>query len=86
VDRSQLLEIVREAVALRAGTEAGQLHEGTAFADLGLDSLALVELTADVEEAAGGRLLEVHALYATTNVGGYVDLLAAALSGRPAPA
>lgn len=81
----ELLEVVREAVARRSGVVPEQVDESTVFAEVGLDSLALVELTTDVEEAAGGRLLEVHALYATVDVGGYVDVLAAALTARPAP-
>jgi acyl carrier protein len=80
VDPAQVLDVVREATARLAGVEPDAVTGTSAFAaDLGLDSLARVELTADVEEALGGRLLEARPLYAAETVGEYAAAVEAVL-------
>jgi acyl carrier protein len=81
VEREAVLQAVREAAAARAGVDVAQVHEGTSFdADLQLDSLSLVELTADVEEAVGGRLLELAELGGVGTVGAFADVVAGAVT------
>lgn len=50
---------VREVVAARVDVAAEALDpDADLVADLGADSLALVEIAADLEDAFGGRLIE----------------------------
>lgn len=92
MERSEVLDVVRELAVRRLAVAADDVREDAGFAtDLQADSLAVVELAVDLEEALDLPLLEDDAVWTAVGTGGsvgaLVDVLHARLLGRaPVPA
>jgi acyl carrier protein len=85
VDREQVFGVLRDAIARVLEIDPGSVHQQTSFdADLGADSLALVEVVEIVEEtlapyAAGPFHIDDDDLENLTTVGAAVDYAVARL-------
>lgn len=78
MERSQLVQVLRDRATALLGVEAEQVTGQTAFVvDLAVDSLWLVELMVDLEEALGVPLIE-RDLTGVVTVDDLVDVVLAA--------
>ena len=79
--RDEVLQVLRDKAADRFEVLPEQIGEDSSLADdLNADSLSLVELALDLEEALGIELSEQD-LSGVTTVGGVVDALVAKQQG-----
>ncbi len=77
MERDEVLQVLRDRVADRFELQGDQVGEDSSFADdLQVDSLSLVELALDLEEALGVELCEQD-LTGVTTVGVFVDAILA---------
>lgn len=81
MERDEVLQVLRDKTADRFEVAPEQVGEDSSFAnDLQADSLSLVELTLDLEEAFGVDLCE-RDLTGVTTVGGFIDVIVAKQRG-----
>ncbi len=82
LDRGEVLQRIREHLAAELEVDPAAVVEGTRFReDLEADSLDLVELTVELEDAYGIRIPDDQAARILT-VGQAADFVSAALEGR----
>jgi acyl carrier protein len=77
VERSEVLQVLQEKAAVVLGVD--DLAESDSFEGRGVDSLAVVELVMDLEDAYGVELAE-HEVAGAATVGDLVDLIRAKAS------
>lgn len=81
MERDEVLQVLRDKATDRFEVAPEQIGEDSSFADdLQVDSLSLVELTLDLEEAFGVDLCG-RDLTGVTTVGGLVDVIVAQQRG-----
>ena len=75
MERGQVLELLRDKAVELLEVAAEDVQEDRSFvADLGVDSLSLVELTMDLEDQFGIELPEEE-LADVTTIGAFVDVI-----------
>lgn len=80
VERAQVLEVLRDKAVEVLDVRPEDVQEDASFvADLGVDSLSVVELTMDLEDQLGVELPEDELVDATT-VGALVDVVLATVN------
>jgi acyl carrier protein len=75
MERSAVAEVVRATAVDLLDLEPGQLHDDATFAELAVDSLALVEYCMALEDRLGISLPEDE-VAGTATVGAFTDLVA----------
>jgi acyl carrier protein len=82
MERSEVLQVLRDKAVERLAVEPDQVREEASLAvDLQVDSLSVVELVMDLEDHFGIELCEQQLATATT-VGAVVDVTVAQLDAR----
>ncbi len=84
MERAEVLQVLRDKAVEMLEVEADQVQEDKSFVDdLQVDSLSLVELTMDLEDAFGIELPEEE-LTDVKTIGAFVDVIEAKVAARAA--
>jgi acyl carrier protein len=82
MDRAEVLQVLREKAVDMLEVEADDVQEDKSFVtDLQVDSLSLVELTMDLEDAFGIELPEEE-LADVKTIGSFVDVIVAKVNAK----
>ncbi len=82
MERAEVLQVLRDKAVEMLEVEADQVQEDKSFvADLQVDSLSLVELTMDLEDAFGIELPEEELVDVKT-IGAFVDVIHAKVEAK----